>query len=834
MKQKMLLGLFLFFMGTGFSGAQQDWPRALTYLEKEMYQTRDARELKALYRKLKTEYDRRYFLLAIPEYVAERKISKIPRWLRVAVVHNLKSKDPLVVYNAVNAVTALKISCPGTLMSVFKSVHVTFGSNEEMIKTAILGALCQSKGVSTDTLSTMEMAPSTHKAEAEKVKLHMKEILVAIDPLAYAATRANVTQYLNDITACDHKKAKLIVWRTLPNTNYKQCDSFWHALQNEYFSAIDSGDEVEGAVLIGNIPVPLTHRGDFSQWIPFDQVYMDIIDTRQGHPLRYKVCPFAEDIEHGNCFFGSANYNGDRHFDLWVSRINAQYLNGGIREGSNFFDEYAIYNNYLSRMHIRMTRPPTVPSRGFVMGGYSQDPPSFSLHDVLGKTMMKLKLPWLAEFPYGENSAFNWMSQLLAGPRGCINFGGFNGSLFPNERNRRYCRYDTLGTVYVPHDTVPTIQKIDPSDSLGWEWAGLGNFSCPEFMQYSGEGSGRTLDGYFGFGTVGPYWGSDYYQDTGTNPNPYNRTLGWKGKYAEWRWRVTKSNKYNIFINFENNPANCNYVEYYLQYDSLDRKGVPVHILNTMDDMRYRFSVDQRSFANNLSSDSTSPDYRWHQIFAEGLPMDSNFMAVVFTPAGKGNHPLVPGGLIRGRQIIKAIRFISVDKTVDQTISATQPTTYPDIDNCPQGIFSANGCYTSDAVDRSYEEMGDEPGGGGLSKTQFFLISAGQINNFIHCLGHVNSGDTTIHNGSPTLSKCLGTLYALGHNGLICMGTVTADYLQDSYDPFISSLARGKDFGQAFLDQQNARSFGEVYSLLGAGSLKSQPYVFGARKKLQQ
>lgn len=117
--------------------------RALTYMERKMYVNTDLNGLAVLYDTLKTEYDRRYFLSALPGFYAERKIqaSVVPSWVNSAVIAGLYSKDPLCVFNAANTANALKINCPQDLMAVYKTVHNTFGSHEDMIKTAILGAL---------------------------------------------------------------------------------------------------------------------------------------------------------------------------------------------------------------------------------------------------------------------------------------------------------------------------------------------------------------------------------------------------------------------------------------------------------------------------------------------------------------------------------------------------------------------------------------------------------------------------------------------------------------------------------------------------------------------
>jgi hypothetical protein len=142
MRYKLLMGFISLLLCAGYGSAQQVPNRALTYMEKEMYKTASTDGLGALYNNLKTEYDRRYFLLALPGYFAERKIqSATPAWVTTAILAGLQSKDPLCVHNAAVAAGMLKINCAPQLMACYKTVHNTFGSHEEMIKTAILGAL---------------------------------------------------------------------------------------------------------------------------------------------------------------------------------------------------------------------------------------------------------------------------------------------------------------------------------------------------------------------------------------------------------------------------------------------------------------------------------------------------------------------------------------------------------------------------------------------------------------------------------------------------------------------------------------------------------------------
>jgi hypothetical protein len=214
---------------------------------------------------------------------------------------------------------------------------------------------------------------------------------------------------------------------------------------------------------------------------------------------------------------------------------------------------------------------------------------------------------------------------------------------------------------------------------------------------------------------------------------------------------------------------------------------------------------------------------------------------VVINLAAKGSSreycPTVSS--LTGNYIVDAIRFVSTtdgvspDGAVDAIVDDAEPQLgYPQIDNEPSELFNMNSCFTEDEQNRGYEDMGDEPGGGGYSKSQFFLMKACEINNFISTSPPLADDP----NPGTAISKNMGNLYALGHNGLICMGTASSDCPGESKAPFTTALNDGKDFGEAFLAQQNSSWFINcgsgglmVYALLGAGSLRAQPYVqYGA------
>jgi hypothetical protein len=627
-----------------------------------------------------------------------------------------------------------------------------------------------------------------------------------------------ISNYRDDIINIEHKNVEVIPWIIDPGTNVQQCTAMLQMLQDEYVEARNAGDVLEGVVLIGDIPVPqyetiLPPVGYGN--MPLDQVYMDIIDNT-GTP--YTNSPFTNN---GSFYDNSYNFVvGDFHYDIWVSRINAAFMSG-IREGLTIYDEYSTYMAYLNRVKARMNEPASVPSRGFYMGGPEDH--FHNIYNTFGQYLNELHLPWMAEFTGGHNSSFNWMSQLLAGPRGCINYGACNGVLYSkSERNRRICLYAHLPVVYEYGSSTPTTNlTINTADSLGWEWAGLYNHSCPIHTNFFSNDLDGTqlikLNGEFKCGTMGPLWGSayqivdpeayggsyHYYQDYPTDPNPYNYGFGWKNKGAEWRWRVPPgcSGDYQIYLYYISRYENCVAVNVILHVVNVNASGLPI---SYVDSSMLRDSINQRHHACH-----PLPDIRWEKLFGctSTVHLQDTQMAIVSLQLNDGQY---------GDHIVDAVRFICPSAGVDQIVDDdAQPGDYQEPVDNPSTIFSTTGFRSNDDVYRGFEDMGSEPGGGGFAKTQFFLTNACSINDFIF-------------NTPGTLDKNVGNLYALGYNGLICMGTTTDDGQSDDKGPYTIPLRDGACFGQAFLAKIN-QNFGGRYALLGAGTLRAQPYAqFGS------
>lgn len=118
-----------------------------------------------------------------------------------------------------------------------------------------------------------------------------QRILVIIEVNAYsdAQVKLNVDRYINDINTIEtdengqSKLAELITVNAYTNPPLSPL-SIYQLLQTEYmrtYTKTDplAGDPLEGAVLIGDLPVPLEAPalGASGGNLPFDQVYMDIV-----------------------------------------------------------------------------------------------------------------------------------------------------------------------------------------------------------------------------------------------------------------------------------------------------------------------------------------------------------------------------------------------------------------------------------------------------------------------------------------------------------------------------------------------------------------------------
>jgi hypothetical protein len=352
-------------------------------------------------------------------------------------------------------------------------------------------------------------------------------------------------------------------------------------------------------------------------------------------------------------------------------------------------------------------------------------------------------------------------------------------------------------------------------DSGGWEWAGVSTFSSPYTLSFNFPGS-RNQNGNFLSGTLGPFWGDSlrrsggysdsvnprgnyyYFNDSGISSDPYGWGI-WRDKRAFFNYKVHDSGIYSIYLYYVACATN----------DSNDQVILRGYKINDKKNYLKR-SIRQGTCFVNMKIHGNKDGGNWEPIFSE-VALDSN---TIVTIALEANGQL---GEVRA----DAVKFVCASPAIDDIVDNSSPTVTPR----GSAIFTTQGFYTSDWVDRSFESMQDEnEGHDKFSKVPFFLLSGGLVNNFLFKKkGSVDN---------------VGNLFALGHNGLICMGTSGYNYLGKSFAPFTKSLAEGKDFGTAFMNQANsnfdldgANNLACMYALLGAGTLHAQAYIAFVPKK---
>lgn len=627
------------------------------------------------------------------------------------------------------------------------------------------------------------------------------KVLLVVETGYLNANQSTIEAYADDVRNYDYKTVEVIVPTITGTTEMQRARSLWLVLKNSYQNSNGTIDKLEGAVLIGDLPVAMLNESGY--YTAFDYFYMDIWDalSNTAYPnddMTPWTTVFNNDNGVMNEYIDSRSYSSDGKMDIWVSRVDAsniRFLRG--KSGSSaYLQEYQILNEYFGRVHSRMTSSANTPSRGFALGHIT----NMSTNTLDRLSMKYLNLPFYTEFRNPDNNPFNWMSQLQAGPLGNINLGAYNGVRFPDQQNRRDCTMKNP----VLNLTTGAYVPVSDLDNLGYEWAGVFEHSCEAHHSFNAtdhfaDGGGHALDvnGNFTNCTLGPYWGdglqpdwpsykrtggylNDYYYFNNQNisTDPYNYAA-WRLKSATWRANIANSGIYDVYIYYTALNSNSEAVPaevYEFQTDASNNL-----IANVVNNNTVTRSLNQRIHIENT--------YPGWEPLAKGWNLTAGDAMIIFLSANG-----CFGDVIADAVWIRNTTNSNYDIFIDNN-----------------DIYSGDkGFWTNDRVNRSFESMQDERSDHkAFSKVPFFITNACHINNFAF---------SSIDN--------LGNLYALGHSGLISLGTSNNNHAGRTYDVFMKDIAQGKSFGEAFLDQVNDGFWiGNVYALLGAGTLRAQPYI---------
>ncbi len=156
------------------------------------------------------------------------------------------------------------------------------------------------------------------------------KIGIIVNKDLYPSIKNSIDQYIADLEKVEGKKA----WLDKDNfSDRSRTSALKNALKERY-----QNDDLEGAVLIGDLPIPIYYFND----------------KFQGKTKREKFACDLYYMDLDGTWKDSANllvrHTGERKAEIWVSRITASVLEDYGRFGT----EIDIVNKYFARLHKRM------------------------------------------------------------------------------------------------------------------------------------------------------------------------------------------------------------------------------------------------------------------------------------------------------------------------------------------------------------------------------------------------------------------------------------------------------------------------------------------------
>lgn len=616
------------------------------------------------------------------------------------------------------------------------------------------------------------------------------------------AGKERVTRYLKEIEEIDNRKTSLLVHSRLRGgTNLQRVSNLWYKLVDEYNASVAAGDPIDGIVLIGDLPVPALDGSinSHEERVSMDYIYMELYDNVSD--MAYSSSSDLGSMwvfDESNNFFTEYYANGvQTKYEAWVSRIYAANLNHLRAPGAawgDFMTEHEIISRYLDKVHTRMTSPAKMPARGMAMGHieefYDDKTESESsieaYKDLLQNVLAFENVPVSQTYFYNKfdgehriNSSSNWQSQLQSGPYGNINKGLFNQSI-----DNRFS------------DTK------EPDDTLGYEWAAFyehGGNVTTAFNNVadlkSGVGGRGAIHSYSPLAgdnglwyrphIEGGYLNNKYYtvnRDEFPNEEYYDPEMksGWMltdlepGTYELYFWVDV-----DMIPEGKNYADNSTYVNVKGQKFDVATKDYIVH-----DKKGGRFNIQEWVNAGNSKG--------WARVFdSYTVTIDENHASysAIF-------HPFVEKDKGAPENLLEVFP-ISAMKLVD-TKTSNEVVCFVDDNN----YYVAS---TPAANDRFLLHMQED---GGQSKAHFFYANSCQVANILN-------------------PESLMLTYAMGHGGLISLGSSSTNWASRNYKQFTGALSTsGNSIGDAYLNYVNKTDHSWMtYQFCGAGNLKPEAYV---------
>lgn len=590
-----------------------------------------------------------------------------------------------------------------------------------------------------------------------------------------------------------------------------QCNELWNLIADEY-----QDEEIEGAVLVGDLPIPIFYQHDDYIIVPIDYLYMDVCDERVGGAKYLKLfdLPNSPDIGVWNTnwykvsgewavYFDwlrgpDAKYAGDGIADIWVSRVYPVGLDGLREDGAlwgDFLEEYEILDNYFRRVIKRMAYRAEVPPRAMAIGyAYHGSTPSAADNlDYFFKFFADGPTEQLHHVLWPNNTPEVYQTQLQSGPYGGISWGAAGGVKFPDD-----CKITS---------TFPEYE----GDTRGYEAACL-------FVHSGGNAHGwhdvhgimNKSDTHGATGSIltcMPWTHQTGAQYPGFDDPPNNCAIDWF-KTEESYFKVStdfvegmmgrpaqSDGKYNFVIH--NTSSQAEFDAYAFIPDHGDEK--------LFDTVYVNIWVDGGAWFSNKNNDDDYNHTGWWLEIKEG---SGEWINIWKDKSTATINDLNASGT---NTITISITPYYWDEVPNEIVTCdavrlerTSPSPQNWHEDNPEDMHKMQPDHYRTV--RAFTSMRDD---GGPSKTKFTIMHCCQPNNFL-----------VRHN--------IGNMYALAHNGLISIGRPTTCQWPE-YGILFEDLKNGASFGKAYLDFVNYEGFPDkgkkTLALLGAGTLKANAYL---------
>lgn len=648
--------------------------------------------------------------------------------------------------------------------------------------------------------------------------LHAAKVLIIVESNYYNNSpngKDLIDAYVDLVRAKDGYTVELINNFIPTGTMINQCHQLWNLLADEYQDV-----EIEGAVLVGDLPVPIFIQHHDHVIVPIDYVYMDVCDVNDNnkkYSLLYDppgpngegvwesieyTWKSGETVTYFDWIYGNnGTYDGDGKADIWVSRIYPVGLDALREDGAlwgDFLEEYEILDSYLNRVIKRMDTQAEVPPRSMAIGyAYhhhvdpSNAPHNFTqLHELY---LEGFKEPEQIHYKlYPNNTPEVYQTQLQNGPYGGDSWGAAGGVKYPDD-----CKITSVFPEYV-NDTrgyeAACLFIHSSSNGHGWmdehgitndlESHGFTNsiLSCIPWTKHeSPPGHDQNNCEPDWFKTEDSYFKIPKDLMSGEmGQGLMGGTIGQTD--SRYYFSINVNDDHNFDLEVYIPPNNQKFSEVYIRiwisgnaYFDVNGKHVDYFgwSLDIPDNSQGWVDIwDNHNRIYNLGGDH-----------------------ILTMSVGPTSWSTPPNDNIIVADAARLIRKNALGN----------PEEYWYLDN-PEDMHKMEEHHYR--TRRAITSMRDD---GGPSKVLFTFMNCCQPNNFI-----------TRH--------CIGNMYALAHNGLISVGRpTTCSWLE--YGPIFENLKNGVSFGKAYLDFVNSTDEGfpskgwKTLALLGAGTIKAKAYI---------